>query len=97
MTSSCAWGIVGTGWISTQFSSDLLIDPETRDVKDVKHKIVAVASRSKNTAEQFVAKLETGAGNDIKTYGRYQELYDDEVSRSSSASTIPLLTVCFCQ
>lgn len=78
---TCRWGICATGWISTQFSTDLLVHPKTRGVEDVQHKIVAVASRSKENAENFVSKLEIGGGDEeVKTYGSYQDLYNDQVS-----------------
>ncbi|GAA5853313.1 hypothetical protein JCM8547_000281 [Rhodosporidiobolus lusitaniae] len=76
------WGILATGWISTKFSLDLLIDPATRDVSDVKHKIVAVGSRSKESAQKFVDKVWDEAGvkqgkEDVKLYASYEELVQD--------------------
>ncbi|KAK4699161.1 hypothetical protein P7C70_g7104, partial [Phenoliferia sp. Uapishka_3] len=74
------WGIVATGWISTKFSLDLLVDPLTRDVKDVQHVIAAVASRSTAKAGQFVDDVWKEAGvtkgkEDVKLYGSYDDIY----------------------
>ncbi|GAA6046697.1 hypothetical protein JCM3770_003122 [Rhodotorula araucariae] len=82
MTSTCRWGILATGWISTKFVLDLLIDPATRQVADVKHEVVAIGSRSIESATKFVDNVwnEAGvtAGKDkVKTYGSYDELYAD--------------------
>ncbi|KAM0746128.1 NAD-binding protein [Meredithblackwellia eburnea MCA 4105] len=76
------WGIVATGWISSMFVGDLLKDPVARNVKDVKHVVAAVASRSKDKAGLFVkeqwekAGLKTGQ-DEVKLYGDYHELYAD--------------------
>jgi predicted dehydrogenase len=74
------WAIVGilsTGKIAATFAKDLLIDPASRDVHDLKHTIVAVASRSKEKASAFVKDVcKDGPG--IKAYGSYDELYNDQ-------------------
>ncbi|GAA6030810.1 hypothetical protein JCM8097_008887 [Rhodosporidiobolus ruineniae] len=82
MSSTCRWAILATGWISTKFALDLLVDPSTRYVKDVKHQIVAVGSRSKDSAAKFVERVWDEAGvnegkEDVKTYGSYEELVND--------------------
>jgi len=85
--SICKWGILSTGWIAQQFTHDLLIDPKTRGVDDIEHRIVAVASRSKEKADKFVAdNFGENDTKDTKTYGSYDELYNDQVSSSSSIS-----------
>jgi hypothetical protein len=72
-------------------SQDLLVDPSTRDAPDVLHKIVAVGSRSTESAESFIAKLkasedaskwgvENGSLEGVKGYGSYEEVYNDPVS-----------------
>lgn len=66
------------------FSHDLLVDPKTREVSDVKHKIVAVGSRSKESAEKFVEavwkKAEITEGKeDVATHGSYEDLVADQV------------------
>jgi len=80
------WGIVGTGWISTKFVLDLLVDPNTRGVHDVEHRVEAVASRSLIKAEQFVQDVWDQGGTRVsttsrrpRTYGSYQQLIDDPV------------------
>ncbi|GAA5950231.1 hypothetical protein JCM21900_003517 [Sporobolomyces salmonicolor] len=77
------WGILATGWISTKFSLDLLVDPATRNVSDVQHQIVAVASRSKDSAAKFVDNVWEEAGvtegkDQVKLYGSYGELFKDK-------------------
>ncbi|KAF7356881.1 NAD(P)-binding protein [Mycena venus] len=71
------WGIISTGKIATVFVKDLLIDPRTRDVHDVVHKVVAVGSRKVETAQEFIS---ANAGGDvtIKAYGTYEEVYADK-------------------
>ncbi|GAA5968642.1 hypothetical protein JCM11641_007709 [Rhodosporidiobolus odoratus] len=76
------WGILATGWISTKFALDLLVDPSTREVSDVKHRIVAVGSRSKDSAAGFVDKVWQEAGrtegkDQVSLYGSYEELVND--------------------
>jgi predicted dehydrogenase len=58
------------------FVKDLLTDPTSRDVDDVRHAVVAVASSSsKDKADEFLVK--TNAQGNIKTYGSYAELVAD--------------------
>ena len=84
------WGIISTGGISTAFSKDLLVNPSTRDAGDVSHKITAIGSRSKESAQAFLDKLsnldknlpcrwgvDNGHLKDCKAYASYQEVYDD--------------------
>ena len=71
------WGILSTGSIATTFTKDLLIDPATRDVQDIKHTVVAVASRNEQKAREFVDYLKLPQS--VKTYGSYAELYNDKV------------------
>ncbi|KAJ3745358.1 hypothetical protein DFH05DRAFT_1534630 [Lentinula detonsa] len=76
---SLRWGIISTGGIASAFSQDLLVDPKTRNVDDVVHKVAAVGSRSVDKAQQFI---DTSLGGDksIKAYGSYAEVYKDAVS-----------------
>ncbi|KAH9846034.1 NAD-P-binding protein [Lenzites betulinus] len=70
------WGIISTGWIAQQFVKDLLEDPATRNVTDVAHKIVAVGSRSVESAQKFVSEY-APKEKDIKTYGTYTDVFAD--------------------
>jgi dihydrodiol dehydrogenase / D-xylose 1-dehydrogenase (NADP) len=45
------WGIIGTGWISSEFAKDLALE---REVDDVYHSVVAVGSRSAGKADKFI-------------------------------------------
>ncbi|TRM65271.1 hypothetical protein BD626DRAFT_399275 [Schizophyllum amplum] len=63
----------------TLHSQDLLVDPKTRDVHDVAHKIAAVGSRSVAKAQEFIDAKAKG-DETIKAYGSYDELYADPVS-----------------
>jgi dihydrodiol dehydrogenase / D-xylose 1-dehydrogenase (NADP) len=63
------WGIVGTGRICEDFCLAL----STCDIKE--HIIVAVSSREKIKADEFVKKCQLG--NDIRTYGTQEEIFDD--------------------
>ncbi|KAI2631926.1 NAD(P)-binding protein [Hypoxylon sp. NC1633] len=70
------WGIMATGGIAQTFTKDLLTNPASRDVHDVAHKLVAVASSSsKDSAVSFLEKVKAPEG--VKTYGSYAELVDD--------------------
>ena len=73
------WGILATGGIAKTFSKDLLVDPTTRGVNNIKHTIVAASSSSsKERAEQFLK--EVGAPSSARAYGSYAELVkDDEI------------------
>ncbi|KAI5927999.1 NAD(P)-binding protein [Camillea tinctor] len=70
------WGIMATGGIAQTFTQDLLTNPATRDVQDIAHKLVAVASSSsKDSAVSFLKKVKAPAG--VKAYGSYAELVND--------------------
>ncbi|MCO5614095.1 hypothetical protein L7F22_068376 [Adiantum nelumboides] len=70
------WGIMATGGIAEKFVGDLLLDPAGRDVNDVRHDVVAVASStSADRASAFIKKL--GCKADTKAYGSYEELVKD--------------------
>ncbi|KPM37246.1 hypothetical protein AK830_g9305 [Neonectria ditissima] len=69
------WGILATGAISITFTKDLLVDPKTRGVDNVKHTVVAAASStSKARAESFLKDV---GAPDAKAYGSYEELVQD--------------------
>lgn len=58
------------------FTKDLLTNPASRDVHDVAHKLVAVASSSsKDSAVSFLQKVKAPEG--VKAYGSYTELVND--------------------
>ncbi|BGO94997.1 hypothetical protein NBRC10512_006538 [Rhodotorula toruloides] len=83
MAFTLRWGILSTGWIATKFSLDLLVNPSTRQVSDVAHRIVAVGSRSKDSAQKFVDSVWNEAGvkegkKQVKLYGSYDELLADK-------------------
>ncbi|KAK7393854.1 D-xylose 1-dehydrogenase (NADP(+)) [Neonectria punicea] len=70
------WGILATGGIAEHFCKDLLTNPALRDVDDVRHEIVAVASStSAERAADFIKKIDGPAS--AKTYGSYAELVGD--------------------
>lgn len=76
MVYTCNWGILATGGIAETFTKDLLINPSTRNVSDVQHKVVAVASStSKSRAEEFCKTV--GCPPSTKAYGSYTELAND--------------------
>lgn len=59
------------------FVRDLLCNPATRDVTDVAHKVVAVASsRAKESAAGFLEKVNL-APEGVALYGSYAELVSD--------------------
>lgn len=61
----------------TVFVRDLLCNPATRDVSDVAHKVVAVASsRSRESAAGFLEKTNL-APEGVSLYGSYEELVND--------------------
>ncbi|KAG9047706.1 hypothetical protein FS837_001670 [Tulasnella sp. UAMH 9824] len=69
------WGILGAGWISSSFVKDILLDPSTRDVDDVAHKVTAVGSRDAKKAQEWIDKYITGdAHAEAKAYGSYEEV-----------------------
>ncbi|KAH7929088.1 NAD(P)-binding protein [Leucogyrophana mollusca] len=71
------WGIISTGRIASCFVKDALVDPKTRDVHDVVHKITAVGSRSVAKADEFIAEF-AGGDKSIKGYGSYTEVFADK-------------------
>lgn len=70
------WGVVATGRISGDFVKDIILDPKTRGVTDVVHKLVGVGSRDEKKAREFVNKFAPGVDG-LATYGDYQGLYQD--------------------
>ncbi|KIW28780.1 uncharacterized protein PV07_04654 [Cladophialophora immunda] len=73
------WGIMATGWIAQTFVKDLLVDPTTRNVKDIRHVVTAVASSSSlSSAEKFVSNFVSPSQSTKCTpYGSYEELVKD--------------------
>lgn len=71
------WGIISTGKIARSFVADLLIDPKSRNVHDVVHKVIAVGSRNLATAEEFVNEY-VKCEKSIRAYGSYGEVYADK-------------------
>ena len=70
------WGILATGGIAVTFTKDLLVDPTTREVNDIKHTVVAAASSSSvSRANDFLN--EVGAPSEAQGYGSYEELVKD--------------------
>lgn len=61
---------------TVDFAKDLLTNPASRDVSDIAHEIVAVASsRSRDSAVGFIEKIDGPAS--AKLYGSYSELVAD--------------------
>ncbi|KAF9499390.1 NAD(P)-binding protein [Pleurotus eryngii] len=71
------WGIISTGKIAERFVKDLLVDPKTRGVEDLVHKVAAVGSRTVDKAKEFIATV-AGGDKTIKAYGSYAEVYADK-------------------
>ncbi|KAF4610701.1 hypothetical protein D9613_006915 [Agrocybe pediades] len=69
------WGIISTGMIAEAFVKDLLVDPKTRGVDDVVHKVASVGSRSVEKAQEFINRL-AGGDKSIKAFGTYEEDVD---------------------
>jgi len=63
------WGFVGTGKICEDFCLAL----STCDSNE--HVIVAIGSREKSKAEEFVKKF--NLGNNVRTYGSQEEVFQD--------------------
>lgn len=76
MVYTVKWGILATGSIARRFAIDLLIDPSTRGVHDVEHKVVAVGSSSDITKAQNLIQ-EIGAPASTAAYGNYEDLVND--------------------
>ncbi|KAJ6624934.1 hypothetical protein B0H10DRAFT_2004896 [Mycena sp. CBHHK59/15] len=77
MATTLRWGIISTGKIAVCFIKDLLVDPTTRDVHDVVHKVAAVGSRSVEKAQEFI-DVNAAGDKAIKAYGNYEEVYTDK-------------------
>ncbi|KAK7207387.1 NAD(P)-binding protein [Myxozyma melibiosi] len=77
MVYTAKWGIIATGWITERFVKDLLLDPSTRDVSDVKHEVVAIGSRSLEKAQKFVDEFAPGQTG-IRLYGDYESVLSDK-------------------
>ncbi|KAM0237567.1 hypothetical protein ACHAPO_004216 [Fusarium lateritium] len=70
------WGILATGGIAECFTKDLLTDPSAREVNDVQHEIVAVASSSSvDRARDFIKKID--GPSSAAVYGSYADLVAD--------------------
>ncbi|GAA5863925.1 hypothetical protein JCM8547_005282 [Rhodosporidiobolus lusitaniae] len=48
------WAVCGAGWIASEMTKDLVLDPAGRDVSDVAHAVTVVASRSVEKAQEFI-------------------------------------------
>ncbi|GAA6020123.1 hypothetical protein JCM10207_006263 [Rhodosporidiobolus poonsookiae] len=81
------WGVVGAGWIASEMTKDLVLDPAGRDVSDVAHAVAAVASRSVSKAQEFIDEYCPEGGWAQKSglvkekpvaLGSYEELYARE-------------------
>ncbi|KAL8841750.1 MAG: hypothetical protein Q9170_000783 [Blastenia crenularia] len=71
------WGIMATGMIANLFVKDLILDPSSRDVSDVKHEVKAVASSSSaDRAKKFIQDCRVPEG--AAAYGSYEELVKDK-------------------
>jgi hypothetical protein len=86
-----------TSLVVGDWLQDLLVDPSTRDNTDIQHKLVAIGSRTTESANKFIEKLKAlpepyawgvknGVMDEIKGYGSYDEVYNASVS-----STPPLI------
>lgn len=62
--------------ISKVFAGDILLDPATRGVTDVRHEVVAVGSRTQEKARAFADSFGLTA---CKAYGGYDGVFADEV------------------
>ena len=67
MAAKTRWGILSAGFISHDFTNALTAQEWLND-----HEVVAVAARSKKSAEEFAAKFDIP-----KAYGSYEELAKD--------------------
>ncbi|WAO84647.1 Putative dimeric dihydrodiol dehydrogenase protein [Fusarium falciforme] len=70
------WGILGTGWISTMFTQDILAP---RSDAPAKHTIVALGSSSIDKGNAFVDKVweKTPDQHRPQVYADYQGVYND--------------------
>ncbi|KAF5011027.1 hypothetical protein FDECE_2834 [Fusarium decemcellulare] len=70
------WGIMATGHVAERFVKDILTDPATRGVFDVRHEIRGIASStSKSRVADFCVEVKAPAG--ISMYASYIELVTD--------------------
>ncbi|KAF2398858.1 oxidoreductase domain-containing protein [Trichodelitschia bisporula] len=70
------WGILATGGIALTSTRDLLTDPTTRGVTNLRHTVVAAASSSSQSkAESFLRTV--NAPPSAKPYGSYADLIAD--------------------
>ncbi|KAL6720151.1 hypothetical protein ACLMJK_002072 [Lecanora helva] len=70
------WGILATGGIAELFAKDLMIEPSTRQVSDVKHTVTAAASSSSSSrAKKFLQTC--GCPSSASAYGSYEDLVKD--------------------
>jgi dihydrodiol dehydrogenase / D-xylose 1-dehydrogenase (NADP) len=68
--------MLATGGIAETFGRDILLNPETRDIHNFEHVIVAAAaSSSQSRARTFLDKI--GAPKTAVAYGSYKELARD--------------------
>ncbi|KAK1503714.1 oxidoreductase [Colletotrichum abscissum] len=73
------WGIMATGAMSEYFCKDLLTNPATRGVTDIKHAITAVSSsRYPQKATEFLARIDHHSPTEVSTYGSYAALVKDQ-------------------
>ncbi|EXJ88767.1 oxidoreductase [Capronia epimyces CBS 606.96] len=71
------WGILATGGIAETFTRDLLVDPTTRNVHEIKHTVVAAASSSSTSrAQEFLKSV--NAPSSAVAYGSYEELVKNQ-------------------
>lgn len=59
----------------TVSQQDILSNPADRNVKDVKHNLVAAGSSSKEKADDFLKKVNA---TNATGYGSYEEVYYDK-------------------
>ncbi|KZT10056.1 NAD(P)-binding protein [Laetiporus sulphureus 93-53] len=72
------WGVISTGRIAMEFVKDCSIDPLTRGTTDVVHKVIAVGSRHGNVQKAVDFIKAYGAGQPIKAYGTYEDVFADK-------------------
>ncbi|KAI5481011.1 hypothetical protein MNV49_006197 [Pseudohyphozyma bogoriensis] len=72
------WGILSAGWIAGEFAKEALIDPATREVFDVSHRIAAVFSRDVKKADHFIDQfLSKQPGPRAAAYGQIEAMLAD--------------------
>ncbi|PYH84781.1 NAD(P)-binding protein [Aspergillus uvarum CBS 121591] len=70
------WGILGTGWISTMFVTDVIAP---RINAPVRHVVAALGSSSEEKGAMFVQKVWAySSAPRPRIYDRYQNVYNDE-------------------